>query len=69
MATTADGRKILTGGQVAQMFKVDVKTVTRWEKAGKLSSFRTLGEPGHRRFYEDEVLALIAATEHTRTEP
>jgi excisionase family DNA binding protein len=39
------------------MFRVDPKTVTRWAKAGKLSSIRTLG--GHRRYRESEVRALL----------
>jgi len=40
------------------MFRVDPKTVTRWAKAGKLTSIRTLG--GHRRYRESEVRALLA---------
>ena len=40
------------------MFRVDPKTVTRWAKAGKLSSIRTLG--GHRRYRESEVRDLLA---------
>ncbi|MCL6550615.1 MAG: BldC family transcriptional regulator [Acidothermus cellulolyticus] len=39
------------------MFRVDPKTVTRWAKAGKLTSIRTLG--GHRRYRETEVRALL----------
>jgi excisionase family DNA binding protein len=42
------------------LFRVDPKTVTRWAKAGKLTSIRTLG--GHRRFKESEVKALLTAT-------
>jgi len=40
------------------MFRVDPKTVTRWARAGKVSSIRTLG--GHRRYRESEVQALVA---------
>jgi excisionase family DNA binding protein len=36
---------------------VDPKTVTRWAKAGKLSSIRTLG--GHRRYRADEVRKFL----------
>ena len=39
---------LLTPAEVAALFRVDPKTVTRWAKAGKLSSIRTLG--GHRRY-------------------
>jgi len=50
----------LTPSEVAALFRVDPKTVTRWAKAGKLSSIRTLG--GHRRYRETEVRALLAGT-------
>ena len=44
---------LLTPREVAELFGVDPKTVTRWAKAGKLTSIRTLG--GHRRFRKSEV--------------
>jgi excisionase family DNA binding protein len=47
----------LTPGEVARLFGVDPKTVTRWAAAGKLSPQRTLG--GHRRYRADEVGALL----------
>jgi excisionase family DNA binding protein len=49
---------LLTPAEVAVIFRVDPKTVTRWAKAGKLNSIRTLG--GHRRYREAEVRALLA---------
>ena len=49
---------LLTPSEVATLFRVDPKTVTRWAKAGKLSSSRTLG--GHRRYRESEVRELLA---------
>ncbi|MEU8381716.1 BldC family transcriptional regulator [Streptosporangium sp. NPDC048865] len=49
--------RLLTGTEVAQMFRVDPKTVTRWAAAGRLSCIRTLG--GHRRYSEPEVHALL----------
>jgi excisionase family DNA binding protein len=39
--------------EVATVFGVDAKTVTRWAKAGKLTSIRTLG--GHRRYMRSEI--------------
>jgi excisionase family DNA binding protein len=48
---------LLTPGQVATLFHVDPKTVTRWALAGRLGSLRTPG--GHRRFRESEVMALL----------
>jgi excisionase family DNA binding protein len=56
--------EIMTQRQVAEMFLVDVKTVTRWANIGKLPSFRTLG--GHRRFYKKDVIK--AFEEANRTE-
>ena len=45
--------ELLTPSEVARIFRVDPKTVSRWAIAGKISSVRTLG--GHRRFYRSEV--------------
>ena len=55
---THDPEPLLTPAEVASMFRVDPKTVTRWAKAGKLSSIRTLG--GHRRYRESEVRELLS---------
>jgi excisionase family DNA binding protein len=48
---------LLTPSEVASMFRVDPKTVTRWSKAGKLTAIKTLG--GHRRYRASEVNALL----------
>lgn len=48
---------LYTPGEVAAIFRVDGKTVTRWAQAGKISAIRTLG--GHRRFKQSEVHALL----------
>lgn len=56
---THGGRdRLLTPGEVAALFRVDPKTVTRWAAAGRIGSIRTPG--GHRRFRESEVRALLA---------
>lgn len=49
--------ELLTPGEVARLFRVDPKTVTRWAKAGRIGSIRTLG--GHRRYRRAEVEALL----------
>ena len=49
--------QLLTPAEVAQMFHVDPKPVTRWAQAGKLSYMRTLG--GHRRYHRHEVIELL----------
>jgi excisionase family DNA binding protein len=56
-----DGDALLTPAEVAALFRVDPKTVTRWARAGKLTSLRTLG--GHRRYRESEVRALLGGTD------
>ena len=56
----SDHEVLLTPAEVASLFKVDPKTVTRWAKSGKLTSIRTLG--GHRRYKESEVKALLLKT-------
>ncbi|GAA4867022.1 BldC family transcriptional regulator [Actinomycetospora straminea] len=49
--------RLMTPGEVAAMFRVDPKTVTRWASAGRIGSIRTPG--GHRRFRESEVRTLL----------
>ncbi|HEX5539993.1 MAG TPA: developmental transcriptional regulator BldC [Micromonospora sp.] len=63
---TSETETLLTPAEVAALFRVDPKTVTRWAKAGKLSSIRTLG--GHRRYREAEVKALLAGIPQQRRE-
>lgn len=54
-----DDDRLLTPGEVAALFRVDPKTVTRWAAAGQLTSIRTPG--GHRRFRESHIRALLDA--------
>lgn len=51
-----DDESLLTPAEVAALFRVNPKTVTRWARAGKITAIRTLG--GHRRFRESEVRSL-----------
>jgi len=46
--------------EVAALFRVDPKTISRWAQDGKLPFVLTLG--GHRRFRESDVLALLAGS-------
>ena len=55
-----DREALLTPGEVAALFRVDPKTVTRWAQDGRLTCIRTLG--GHRRFRASEVHALLSGT-------
>jgi excisionase family DNA binding protein len=56
---------LLTPGEVAALFRVDPKTVTRWAKAGRIASIRTLG--GHRRFPAGQFTTALTPT--ATTEP
>jgi excisionase family DNA binding protein len=53
--------ELLTPAEVAEMFRVNPKTVARWARAGKVSAIRTLG--GHRRFRRSEIEAQLAAAD------
>lgn len=60
MTSRDDRDTLLTPGEVAALFRVDPKTVTRWAKAGKLTAVRTLG--GHRRYLASEVQRLLSGS-------
>jgi excisionase family DNA binding protein len=53
---------LLTPAEVAALFRVNPKTVTRWARAGKITAIRTLG--GHRRFRESEIRRCLDQMEH-----
>jgi excisionase family DNA binding protein len=59
LSTSSTQENLLTPAEVATLFRVDPKTVTRWAKAGKLTAIRTLG--GHRRYRQSEVQNLLNA--------
>jgi excisionase family DNA binding protein len=54
---TNEPEQLLTPAEVAAMFRVNPKTVTRWARAGKISAIRTLG--GHRRFKASEIKKFL----------
>jgi excisionase family DNA binding protein len=59
-AHSAQPESLLAPAEVARLFGVGPKTVTRWAKAGKLNAIRTLG--GHRRYRASEVRAILGGT-------
>jgi len=68
VTTPAGGaERLLTPGEVASLFRVDPKTVTRWASAGRIGSIRTPG--GHRRFRESEVRSMLADLTSEATSP
>ncbi len=62
MNRTSEQEVLFTPAEVAKLFRVDPKTVTRWAKAGKLTAIRTLG--GHRRYRRSEVESLLTKSEN-----
>jgi excisionase family DNA binding protein len=60
-----DFDQLLTPGEVASLFRVDPKTVTRWAKQGRLGVVRTLG--GHRRYRREEVEAVLHGNSSSNT--
>lgn len=55
--------ELMTPAEVAAVFSVDPKTVTRWAQAGKLRWVRTPG--GHRRYSREQVEALLNGSRET----
>ena len=55
-ALSTPERRLLTGREVAEMFGVSTRTVTRWATAGELRSVRIAGTL---RFREADVLSVI----------
>jgi excisionase family DNA binding protein len=53
---------LLTPAEVAALFRVNPKTVTRWARAGKITAIRTLG--GHRRFRASEIRRCLEQLEN-----
>jgi len=64
---TPDAEPLLTPAEVATMFRVDPKTVTRWARAGKISAIRTLG--GHRRFRAAKIRRFLEQVEEGAETP
>ena len=61
MTETPTNDALLTPAEVAALFRVNPKTVTRWARAGKITAIRTLG--GHRRFRASEIRRCLEQME------
>ena len=61
MAEQQQADSLLTPAEVAALFRVNPKTVTRWARAGKITAIRTLG--GHRRFRATEIKRCLEQME------
>lgn len=64
MTAIDPGEQLLTPAEVAALWRVDPKTVTRWANAGRLTTIRTPGN--QRRYLEREVQALLRGEPATR---
>lgn len=66
MAKTPDDR-LLTCEEVAKLFRVNTKTVSRWAKDGRFPrSVRIVTPGGHNRFWESKIHTLLHSGEmHT----
>jgi excisionase family DNA binding protein len=62
MADQPQADALLTPAEVAALFRVNPKTVTRWARAGKITAIRTLG--GHRRFRASEIQRCLEQMEN-----
>ena len=62
MADQPQADALLTPAEVAALFRVNPKTVTRGARAGKITAIRTLG--GHCRFRASEIRRCLEQMEH-----
>ena len=54
---SVSSNRLLSPGEVAELFAVDPKTVTRWANAGLVPHFKTPG--GHRRYRWSDLAPLV----------
>lgn len=56
-----EAEPLLKPSEVAALFRVDPKTVTRWAREGRLAAIRTAG--GHRRYRESDIKKMMRPEE------
>jgi excisionase family DNA binding protein len=59
----APGEKLLTKGEVAQLCRVEIRTVDRWVAAGKITCYRT---PGGRLLFRKRDVLMAADSSRGR---
>lgn len=59
---TTPQNDLMLPSEVAELFRVNPKTVSRWARQGKVNCIRTFG--GHRRYRRDEIMAIFKAGEN-----
>ena len=51
--------EVMTPAEVAELFRVDPKTITRWAKSGKFPDGTVVRTPGgFRRYYREKVMQV-----------
>ena len=60
---SAPGEKLLTKGEVAQLCRVEIRTVDRWVAAGKIGCYRT---PGGRLLFRKRDVLMAADQKQER---
>jgi excisionase family DNA binding protein len=60
---SAQGEKLLTKCEVAQLCRVEIRTVDRWVAAGKITCYRT---PGGRLLFRERNVLMTADREGDR---
>ena len=58
IAIAKRSEQFLTTGEIARLFRVHPKTMTKWANSGPIRSTRTPG--GHRRFSVSDVTSFVA---------
>jgi excisionase family DNA binding protein len=53
----SETKELMTPSEVADVLRVDVKTVARWVNQGLLRAVKTPG--GHNRMYAEDVKAIV----------
>jgi excisionase family DNA binding protein len=49
--------KLMTPKEVAELFKVNTRTVNKWAREGRIAGVQTPG--GHYRFWRSEIARLL----------
>ena len=59
MARETAPSDLLNPGEVAALFRVDVKTVWRWRQDGRIPAEQTVTTPGGRYLYRGEYIRSL----------
>lgn len=60
--------ELLTGSEVASLFRVNSKTVQRWARSGKLPSIQAAGFGGARRFRMSDIQPFLEVSKRSKSD-